>query len=102
MQLAGVTGTRSAHRPSTPLAQPLTIEADGAIGAGYRPGDAAGSPSCGVRHLQATDGTPYRLRASATWQISRRGSGGTGGALPDGTFVDRQGITAQAIRSVNR
>ncbi|MER5518676.1 hypothetical protein [Streptomyces sp. NPDC002763] len=85
-----------------PASGDCTINDDGSIGTEYRPGDADKAPSCGVRYLHATNGTPYRLQASVTWQISWRGAGGTGGELPDGTFGNTQEITVQEIQSVNR
>jgi hypothetical protein len=85
-----------------PASGNCTVNADGSIGTEYQPGDGDKTPSCGVRYLHATNGTPYQLKASVTWQISWRGSDGSGGDLPDGVFADTQGITVQEVQSVNR
>ncbi|MEU9383164.1 hypothetical protein AB0D38_20210 [Streptomyces sp. NPDC048279] len=60
------------------------------------------APSCGVRYLRATHGTPYRLKTSVTWRITWRGSDGAGGGLPDGVLTTGQDVTVQEIQSVNR
>ncbi|MEY9813682.1 hypothetical protein RKD21_003939 [Streptomyces albogriseolus] len=78
------------------------INADGSIGTPYTRGSADGTPPCGIRYLRASDGEPYRLTASITWQISWEGTGGTRGDLPDGTFETAQDMTVQEIQSVNR
>ncbi|WP_405688403.1 hypothetical protein OG204_13405 [Streptomyces sp. NBC_01387] len=78
------------------------INGDGSIGAPYKKGDSARTPPCGVTYLRATDGAPYRLKASVTWRISWEGSGGTKGDLPDGTFEATQDLNVQEIQSVNR
>lgn len=78
------------------------INADGSIGTPYVRGDGGKTPPCGIRYLKATDGKPYRLSASVTWQISWEGSGGTGGDLPDGTFETTQDMNVQEIQAINR
>ncbi|MGI5427838.1 hypothetical protein [Streptomyces sp. CA-179760] len=85
-----------------PASGDCQINDDGSIGTPYTKGRAETTPPCGVRYLHATNGTPYRLSASITWQISWEGSGGTGGDLPDGTFETTQDMNVQEIQSINR
>ncbi|WP_406139472.1 hypothetical protein [Streptomyces sp. NBC_01089] len=85
-----------------PASGECAINGDGSIGAPYSTGDADRTPPCGVTYLRATDGRPYRLRASVTWEISWTGSGGAGGDLPDGTFESTRDMDVQEIQSVNR
>ncbi|MFF5519654.1 hypothetical protein [Streptomyces coeruleorubidus] len=85
-----------------PASGNCAINEDGSIGTPYTKGDADRIPPCGVRYLRATNGTPYQLKASITWQISWEGSGGAQGDLPDGTFETTQNMTVQEIQSVNR
>ncbi|MFE2535455.1 hypothetical protein [Streptomyces sp. NPDC059371] len=85
-----------------PASGDCAINDDGSIGTPYAKGDAGRTPPCGIRYLRATDGKPYRLSASITWQISWQGSGGTKGDLPDGTFETTQDMNVQEIQSVNR
>ncbi|MFI7322422.1 hypothetical protein [Streptomyces venezuelae] len=42
------------------------------------------------------------LKASFTWEISWKGTGGAKGDLPDGTFETTQDMTVQEIQSINR
>jgi hypothetical protein len=93
-------GTEDAE--TYPASGDCAINEDGSIGATYTKGDADRTPPCGVRYLRATDGAPYRLKASVTWQISWEGSGGARGDLPDGTFETTQAMAVQEIQSVNR
>lgn len=93
-------GTEDAE--TYPASGDCAINDDGSIGAPYTEGDADRTPPCGVRYLRATNGTPYQLKASVTWQISWEGSGGARGDLPDGTFETTQAMTVQEIQSVNR
>ncbi|MFJ6084320.1 hypothetical protein ACIQI8_23245 [Streptomyces sp. NPDC092369] len=79
-----------------------TINDDGSIGTPYTKGDADKTPPCGISYLRATDGSPYRLKASITWQITWQGSDGTNGDLPDGTFDTTQDMNVQEIQAVNR
>jgi hypothetical protein len=85
-----------------PASGDCVINGDGSIGTPYTKGDAGKTPACGVTYLRATDGKPYRLSASITWQISWQGSGGAKGDLPDGTFETTQDMNVQEIQSVNR
>ncbi|MDO0926313.1 hypothetical protein QQY24_13095 [Streptomyces sp. TG1A-8] len=94
--------------PGTPdaVTQPpsgdCTINSDGSIGTPYTRGDADRTPPCGITYLRASNGGPYRLRASLTWRISWKGSDGSGGDLPDGTFPATRDMAVQEIQSVNR
>ncbi|GHD31704.1 hypothetical protein GCM10010313_75450 [Streptomyces violarus] len=85
-----------------PASGDCQINDDGSIGTPYTKGNAEKTPPCGVRYLRATNGTPYQLSASVTWQITWQGSGGTGGNLPDGTFETTQDMKVQEIQSINR
>ncbi|EFL34124.1 secreted protein [Streptomyces viridochromogenes DSM 40736] len=85
-----------------PASGDCEINDDGSIGTPYTKGSANETPPCGIRYLRATDGTPYHLSASITWQITWEGSGGTGGDLPDGTFETTQDMNVQEIQSINR
>ncbi|MEU6255299.1 hypothetical protein [Streptomyces sp. NPDC047043] len=85
-----------------PASGDCKINDDGSIGTPYEKGDAKKTPPCGITYLHATNGTPYHLKASITWQVSWEGTGGTKGDLPDGTFDTTQDINVQEIQSVNR
>ncbi|GGW31830.1 hypothetical protein FHS32_000720 [Streptomyces albaduncus] len=49
-----------------PASGDCEITDDGSIGSPYTKGDADATPPCGIRHLRATAGDPYRLTASIT------------------------------------
>ncbi|MFF6875384.1 MULTISPECIES: hypothetical protein [unclassified Streptomyces] len=85
-----------------PASGDCAINDDGSIGTPYTKGAADKTPPCGIRYLRATDGAPYQLSASVTWQITWEGSDGTDGDLPDGTFETTQDMNVQEIQSVNR
>ncbi|MFF4566028.1 hypothetical protein [Streptomyces sp. NPDC001435] len=85
-----------------PASGNCTINDDGSIGMPYANGDADKTPPCGITYLHASNGTPYHLKASITWQITWQGSDGSGGDLPDGTFETTQDMNVQEIQSVNR
>jgi hypothetical protein len=85
-----------------PASGDCEINEDGSIGTAYTKGDADKTPPCGIRYLRATNGTPYQLKASITWQISWEGAGGANGDLPDGTFETTQDMNVQEIQSINR
>ena len=85
-----------------PASGDCEINNDGSIGTQYAKGDAHQTPPCGVTYLHATDGTPYQLKASITWKITWRGSDGSSGDLPDGTFDTTQDMNVQEIQSINR
>ncbi|MET9392594.1 hypothetical protein ABZY20_19735 [Streptomyces sp. NPDC006624] len=85
-----------------PASGDCEIDDDGSIGTPYTKGSAEQTPPCGIRYLRATSGSPYKLSASVTWQVSWEGSDGSGGDLPDGTFETTQDMDVQEIQSVNR
>lgn len=85
-----------------PASGDCKINDDGSIGTPYKNGDADKTPPCGITYLHATNGTPYHLKASITWQITWEGTGGARGNLPNGTFDTTQDMTVQEIQSVNR
>ncbi|WP_425584921.1 hypothetical protein [Streptomyces vastus] len=85
-----------------PASGDCEINDDGSIGTPYQTGDAGKTPPCGIRYLRATNGEPYELSASVTWQITWEGAGGDGGDLPDGTFETTQDMNVQEIQSINR
>jgi hypothetical protein len=85
-----------------PASGDCKINGDGSIGTPYKTGDAKQTPPCGITYLHATNGTPYHLKASITWQVSWEGTGGAKGDLPDGTFDTTQDMNVQEIQSVNR
>lgn len=85
-----------------PASGDCTINADGSIGTPFTQGNAGKAPPCGIRYLRATDGSPYRLTASITWQITWVGSDGTQGGLPNGVFETTQDVNVQEIQSINR
>lgn len=93
------TGDAETH----PASGDCGINEDGSIGTPYSRGAAeAGPPPCGISYLRATGGRPHQLKASITWGISWRGTGGARGDLPDGTFETSRAMTVQEIQSVNR
>jgi hypothetical protein len=87
---------------TSPASGDCKINDDGSIGTPYKTGDADKTPPCGITYLRATNGKPYQLKASVTWQITWEGTGGTGGDLPNGTFETTQDMNVQEIQSVNR
>ncbi|MEU6555619.1 hypothetical protein ABZ915_36030 [Streptomyces sp. NPDC046915] len=93
-------GTSDAE--TTPSSGDCKINDDGSIGTPYKPGDGDRTPPCGITYLRSSNGTPYQLKASITWQISWKGSDGSGGDLPDGVFATTQDMNVQEIQSVNR
>ncbi|MFJ4920148.1 hypothetical protein [Streptomyces sp. NPDC088725] len=87
---------------TSPASGECEINADGSIGTPYAEGSAARNPPCGITYLRASGGAPYSLKASVTWQITWKGSGGSGDTLPSGTFETTQDMNVQEIQSVNR
>ena len=85
-----------------PASGDCEINADGSIGTPYAKGKADETPPCGIRYLRASNGEPYQLKASITWDISWQGTGGATGDLPDGTFETTQDMDVQEIQSINR
>ncbi|MEW1774806.1 hypothetical protein [Streptomyces sp. NPDC086777] len=75
---------------------------NGSIGEAYAKGKAGETPPCGVKYLRSSGTGSYPLRATITWNISWKGTGGTGGPLDDGTFGATQDVIVQEIQSVNR
>ncbi|WP_328537301.1 hypothetical protein [Streptomyces sp. NBC_00344] len=92
----------TADADTFPASGTCAFNKDGSIGTPYKTGDAEQTPPCGIDYLHATNGTPYRLKASITWKISWRGSGGARGDLPDGTFETTQDMNVQEIQAINR
>ncbi|TPQ22025.1 hypothetical protein [Streptomyces sporangiiformans] len=93
-------GTEDAE--TYPASGDCEINDDGSIGTPYKKANAGKTPPCGIRYLRATNGEPYKLSASVTWQITWEGNGGEGGDLPDGTFETTQDINVQEVQSINR
>ncbi|MFF1717436.1 hypothetical protein [Streptomyces sp. NPDC058268] len=85
-----------------PASGDCPVNEDGSIGTPYTKGASQQDPSCGIAYLRATNGKPYRLKASVTWEISWEGTGGAKGDLPDGTFETTQDMNVQEIQSINR
>ncbi|WP_432093724.1 hypothetical protein [Streptomyces sp. bgisy100] len=77
------------------------IGKDGSIGRPYSKGNAERTPPCGLTYLRATSGTaPYKLRATISWKVEWKGTGGTGERLPDGAFGTDQEVTVQEAQAV--
>ncbi|MFD4260997.1 hypothetical protein ACFWR9_26070 [Streptomyces sp. NPDC058534] len=85
-----------------PASGDCEINADGSIGTPYTKGKSDETPPCGIRYLRASNGEPYQLKASITWEISWQGTGGATGDLPNGTFETTQDMNVQEIQSINR
>ncbi|MDT9700848.1 hypothetical protein [Streptomyces sp. P17] len=85
-----------------PASGDCEINGDGSIGTPYKAGNADKTPPCGIRYLRATNGQPYQLKASITWEISWEGTGGANGDLPNGTFETTQDMNVQEIQAINR
>ncbi|WP_328538466.1 hypothetical protein [Streptomyces sp. NBC_00344] len=92
----------TADAETSPASGDCRINGDGSIGTPYTQGAAGRTPPCGVTYLRASSGQPYQLKASVTWAISWRGTGGVKGDLPDGTFGSTQDVNVQEIQAVNR
>ncbi|MFI9819844.1 hypothetical protein ACIHFC_05100 [Streptomyces sp. NPDC052013] len=93
-------GTNDAE--TYPASGNCEIDEDGSIGTPYTKGNADKTPPCGIRYLRASNGNPYQVKASITWQISWEGADGANGDLPDGTFETTQDMNVQEIQSINR
>lgn len=78
------------------------INDNGSIGEPYAKGKARRTPPCGVTYLRSSGDGSYPLKATLTWQITWRGTGGTGGDLPNGTFATTTAVPVQEIQAVNR
>ncbi|MEU6768991.1 hypothetical protein ABZ916_41560 [Streptomyces sp. NPDC046853] len=85
-----------------PASGECKINEDGSIGTPYAKGKSKQDPPCGIKYLRATDGKPYQLKASITWEISWEGTGGAGDTMPDGTFETTQDMDVQEVQSINR
>ena len=86
-----------------PASGDCPIQANGRIGTPYRAADGNGVPPCGITYEHATSGRgPFQMRATVTWKVSWTGTGGAGGALPNGTFGTTTPVTVQEIQSVVR
>jgi enoyl reductase len=84
-----------------PASGKCPISKDGSIGTPYKKGNADKTPPCGLTYLRASGDTPYKLKATVTWEIDWKGSGGAGGDLPDGTFGTTQNVTVQEVQTHN-
>ncbi|MFE0101259.1 hypothetical protein [Streptomyces sp. NPDC059009] len=86
-----------------PASGECRINDDGSIGTPYRAGDSEQDPPCGIQYLRATDGAPYKMKASLTWKITWEGSDHDGvHKMPDGVFETTQAVDVQEVQSVNR
>ncbi|MFE0132025.1 hypothetical protein ACFWY6_10675 [Streptomyces sp. NPDC059037] len=85
-----------------PASGDCPVNEDGSIGAPYTEGASKQDPPCGIAYQRATSGEPYQLKASVTWEISWKGTGGAKGDLPNGTFETTQNRNVQEIQSINR
>ncbi|MEV8319000.1 hypothetical protein AB0Q95_33080 [Streptomyces sp. NPDC059900] len=93
-------GTEDAVR--IPASGKCEMNEDGSIGEPYAKGKANEEPPCGVTYHRSSGNGTYNLQATATWDITWTGSGGTGGDLPDGEYGDDQPVTVEEVQSVNR
>ncbi|UQA93754.1 hypothetical protein [Streptomyces halobius] len=86
-----------------PASGDCPINDDGSIGTPYVKGKGKQDPPCGVTYLRATTNTPpHKLKATLTWEIAWKGSGGASGDLPNGTFGTTTDITVQEAQAINR
>ncbi|MGW6026427.1 hypothetical protein [Streptomyces sp. NPDC055099] len=93
----------TADAETFPASGECEINEDGSIGTPYTKGKSKQDPPCGINYLRATDGKPYELKASITWEISWEGSDNDGKhMLPEGTFETTQDMDVQEIQSINR
>ncbi|WP_247745824.1 hypothetical protein [Streptomyces oryzae] len=76
---------------------------NGQLGEEYSAGKKDRTPPCGIRYLRASGKNgSYPLKATLTWNISWKGSDGTGGDLPAGTFSETRDVTVKEIQSIVR
>jgi len=92
----------TADATTFPASGDCKINDDGSIGTPYTRGFSKQDPPCGIAYLRSTGGKPFQMKASLTWEISWKGSGNTGGDLPDGTFDGTQDVDVEEIQSINR
>ncbi|WKX70950.1 hypothetical protein [Streptomyces sp. XD-27] len=86
-----------------PASGDCPISEDGSIGTPYTEGKGKQDPPCGVNYLRSTTGGgSFQLKATLTWEISWKGSGGTGDRLPDGTFGTTTTVTVGEVQTINR
>ncbi|MGW6273812.1 hypothetical protein [Streptomyces sp. NPDC055060] len=85
-----------------PASGDCEVNENGSIGTPYTKGSSKEDPPCGIAYLRSTNGKPFQLKASITWEITWEGSGNTGGDLPNGTFDGTQDVEVQEIQSINR
>ncbi|MFE0175258.1 hypothetical protein ACFWZ2_23355 [Streptomyces sp. NPDC059002] len=86
-----------------PASGECAINEDGSIGTPYKKGSSKEEPPCGITYLRATNGEPYQLKASVTWEISWVGSDDDDKhGLPNGTFETTQDMNVQEVQSINR
>ncbi|WP_443282141.1 hypothetical protein [Streptomyces sp. 8N114] len=76
---------------------------NGQLGEEYSAGKKDQTPPCGIRYLRASGKNgSYPLKATLTWNITWKGSDGTGGDLPAGTFSTTKDVTVKEIQSIVR
>lgn len=73
------------------------------LGEPYSAGKKDETPPCGVRYLRASaKNGSYPLKATLTWEISWKGSDGSGAGLPAGEFSTTHDVTVKEIQSIVR
>ncbi|MGW3497015.1 hypothetical protein [Streptomyces sp. NPDC001020] len=77
-----------------------TLDGD-SIGTPWKKG-VSGAPPCGVTYLRSSGDGTFDLRATATWEVAWKGTGGAGGTMPDGQYGSHQPVKVQEIQAVNR
>jgi enoyl reductase len=85
-----------------PASGDCAIAADGSVGAKYTAGDGDENPPCGVVYRRSSGKGTFPLKATITWKVTWKGSDGSGGDLPDGTFEHDLAVTVREIQTVNR
>lgn len=76
---------------------------NGQLGEEYSAGKKDETPPCGIRYLRASgQNGSYPLKATLTWDISWKGSDGTSGDLPSGSFSTTENVTVKEIQSIVR
>ncbi|MEV6313651.1 hypothetical protein [Streptomyces sp. NPDC051776] len=85
-----------------PASGECPINKDGSIGTPYTKGSGDQTPPCGLTYLRASGSSrTYEFKATISWKINWTGTGGAGGALPDGTFGTTQDLVVQEVQSIN-
>ncbi|WP_434594751.1 hypothetical protein [Streptomyces sp. A5-4] len=86
-----------------PASGECVFNGDGSIGTPFTEGSSDAPPPCGITYRRSSNGAPYQLKASVTWEISWVGTGGAGDdTLPDGIFETTQDMNVQEIQAINR